>query len=76
MSINQDKKKNTYLGPTLHGTEPDNEARPNHLGLGVAFGVSIGTALGVALNNLALGIGFGIALGTGLGLAIPSRSHK
>ena len=76
MSINEEKKTNTYLGPTLHGTEPDSGARPNHLGLGIAFGVSIGTALGVALNNLALGIGFGIALGTVLGLAIPSKSRK
>tara|TARA_R110002072_G_scaffold57328_3_gene147574 strand:+ start:2331 stop:2510 length:180 start_codon:yes stop_codon:yes gene_type:complete len=29
----------------------------------MAIGIAVGTALGVALNNLALGVGGGVALG-------------
>jgi hypothetical protein len=41
-----------------------NDKRPGFLGVGIALGAGIGTALGIAFDNLSIGI----ALGTGLGL--------
>ena len=47
----------------------DMEAKRQHyLGVGIALGAGIGTALGIAFDNLAMGI----SLGAGLGLVLGS----
>jgi hypothetical protein len=47
----------------------DMEAKRQHyLGIGIALGAGIGTALGIVFDNLAIGI----SLGAGLGLVLGS----
>jgi hypothetical protein len=42
--------------------------RRTNLGAGIALGVGVGAALGVAFHNLAMGVGIGAALGVALGM--------
>ena len=44
-----------------------------NMGAALAIGVGLGTAIGVALDNLALGIGIGVAIGTAFGAAAASN---
>lgn len=67
------KRKDSYLGTTVHGSGNENEEQTNYLGVGIALGVTIGAVLGTALNNLALGIGLGIALSVSITLALSNR---
>jgi len=53
------------------------EIRQRYIGVGVALGISLGSAIGLGLGmalggarDLALGISLGAALGSGVGLAI------
>ena len=54
--------------------DKQSEIRERYLGIGVAWGstlgVAIGAGFGVGLGNLALGIGIGIAIGTGIGISL------
>jgi hypothetical protein len=42
--------------------------RRTNFGAGIALGVGIGAALGVAFHNLAMGVAIGAALGVALGM--------
>jgi len=46
------------------------------LPIGIGMGMAIGTALGVALDNLAMGIGLGVAIGAGLGVAMMGAASR
>lgn len=50
--------------------------RTNLSGLYLGVGIALGTALGLAFDNLALGIGLGIAIGAGLGFALSAKNRK
>ena len=43
------------------------------IGAGLAFGVAIGTGVGVALHNIGAGLAIGISLGVALGAARSRR---
>ncbi len=44
------------------------------MGVGIALGISIGAAIGVAQDNIALWMGVGISLGIALGAAFSHES--
>jgi hypothetical protein len=44
--------------------------------LGAAFGVAIGSVVGVLTDNLGLWISLGIALGAGIGISISQKQRK
>ena len=44
--------------------------------LGAAFGVAIGSVIGVLTDNLALWISLCIALGAGIGISINQKQKK
>ncbi len=56
----------------------DMEAKRQHyLGAGIALGAGIGTALGIAFDNLAIGISLGAGIGLVLGsIMAAQRSDK
>ena len=45
------------------------------LGVYIALGAGIGSALGVALGNIAIGVGVGVAIGLAIG-SIKMRNKK
>jgi hypothetical protein len=47
--------------------------RQHYLGIGIALGAGIGTAFGIAIDNLAIGISLGAGLGLVLGSAMGAR---
>jgi hypothetical protein len=47
--------------------------RQHYLGTGIALGAGIGTALGIAFDNLAIGISLGAGLGLVLGSVMGAR---
>ena len=51
------------------------EAEYQYLGVGIALGTGIGTALSVALDNWGL-LGAGIGIGVALGVALSHRNSK
>ena len=61
--INKDKKKETI---------EDN----NWLPIGMCLGISIGTAIGAATNNIGLWISIGLCLGVSLGVAFSNTEDK
>ncbi len=44
------------------------------LGVGICTGVGIGTALGVALENIGAGIALGVAIGAGIGTSLEQKN--
>lgn len=46
------------------------------IGLGAAFGVAIGSAIGVVTDNLELWIGLGIAIGVGIAISLKQKTDK
>lgn len=57
--------------PARHG---DDTVRNRYMGVGIALGVGIGTALSVATDNwglLGAGLAIGVALGVALGVSQP-----
>lgn len=50
--------------------------KKNHLGIGIAPGAGIGTALGVALGNITVGIAIGTALVAAAGTGLDGRSTE
>jgi hypothetical protein len=44
--------------------------------LGVAFGVAVGSVIGVLTNNLGLWISLGIAIGAGIGISISQKKKN
>lgn len=44
--------------------------------IGMGVGIALGTAFGVATDNLALGLGVGVALGAGFGAVMMAANAK
>jgi len=44
--------------------------------LGAAFGVAIGSVIGVLTDNLGLWISLGVAIGAGIGISISQKQKK
>jgi transketolase N-terminal domain/subunit len=44
-----------------------------NMGTAIALGVGIGTALGVAFNNISMGVALGAGLGVAFGAALASK---
>mgnify|MGYP001595973828 FL=1 len=52
-------------------------AKKNHpFGLYLAFGIWIGTMIGVALENIPVGVALGVLIGTSIGTAAMSQNNK
>ena len=47
----------------------------NYMGLGVAFGLILGAAMGLALDNMAF-MGAGLPIGVALGVALQRRHEQ
>ena len=50
--------------------------KENSLVLGIAYGVAIGTAIGVGTDNLGLWISLGIAIGAGIGFTFMQKDEN
>jgi len=50
--------------------------KENKTGVGIALGAGIGTAIGVATDNLGLWLGVGIAIGAGIGTILTQKGNK
>ncbi len=48
----------------------------NKLGAAIVIGIGIGTAVGVATDNLGLWIAVGVAIGAGVGTNFMQRGNK
>ena len=48
----------------------------NKIGVWIAIGIGLGSAIGVATNNIGLWIGVGVALGAGIGTTLNEKSKK
>jgi uncharacterized membrane protein len=46
------------------------EKAKSNMGVGIAIGLVLGTAIGAVMNNIGLGAGIGLVLGTAIGAAI------
>lgn len=49
--------------------------RTNYMALGVAFGLILGAAMGLALDNMAF-VGAGLPIGVALGVALQRRHEQ
>lgn len=47
----------------------------NYLGMAIALGAGIGTALGVAVKNIGLFVALGAALGLAIGIFLSRKSQ-
>ena len=50
--------------------------KENSLSLGIVFGITIGTAIGVATDNVGLWLSLGIAIGAGVGTTLMQKNKK
>ncbi|MEM7086935.1 MAG: hypothetical protein AAF489_12175 [Bacteroidota bacterium] len=48
----------------------------SRLGVAIALGAGIGTAIGVATDNLGLWIALGVAIGAGIGTTLMQQGNK
>ena len=54
----------------------DNKDKMSFLPFGMCIGLSIGTAIGAALDNISLYMCIGLSIGVGIGALIDSRNQK
>ena len=52
------------------------ENQTHYLPIGMCLGMSIGTAIGVATDNLATGMCIGLSIGVGIGALLDSKKRK
>jgi len=50
--------------------------KEKNIGLGTAYGIAIGTAIGVLTDNLGLWISLGMAIGSGIEFTLMDRNKK
>jgi uncharacterized membrane protein len=56
--------------------EKGDETEVNMIGIGMVFGISIGSGIGLIFDNVAAGLALGIAVGTMVGVVIETRSTE
>ena len=56
--------------------ERDNKEKGQFLPFGMCIGLSVGTAIGAALNNISLYMCIGLSIGVGIGALLDSRNQK
>jgi hypothetical protein len=62
----------------MESSEGTKEARDRAVGVGVAWGISLGTMIGAALSTITnnpIWVGIGVAIGTGLGALVAAVLH-
>jgi hypothetical protein len=52
-----------------------NALNPRGMGVGLALGIGMGAAFGVATNDIGIGTAVGAGIGTAFGVAFSSRSE-
>lgn len=54
----------------------DNENRTQYMPIGMCMGISIGTAIGAAMDNIPVCMAVGLSLGMCIGSFIDARNQK
>lgn len=71
-----DKMRTTHLLVPNYALVYLGAMKVDKLGVGIAFGIAIGAAFGVGMDEIALGVGFGVAIGIAIGIALSGGDRK